>query len=59
MPLDEKPSVAPDNIEQFVDEVSIRTGMQMLDEEEITGDDVFPVGLVRRPGKTRRKSAKS
>ncbi len=42
MPLDdEKPSVAPDNIEQFVDEDVLRTGMQLLDEEEITGDDEF------------------
>jgi predicted component of type VI protein secretion system len=41
MPLDEEPSVAPDNIEQFVDEDSLRTGMQMLEEDEITGDEEF------------------
>jgi type VI secretion system FHA domain protein len=41
MPLDEEPSVAPDNIEQFVDEDLLQTGMQMLDEDEITGDDAF------------------
>lgn len=41
MPLDEDPGVAPDNIEQFVDEVSLRTGMKLLDEEEITGDEEF------------------
>ena len=41
MPLDEEPSVAPDHIEQFVDEVSIKTGMQMLEEDEITGDQEF------------------
>jgi predicted component of type VI protein secretion system len=41
MPLDEDPSVAPDNSEQFVDEVSLRTGMKLLDEDEITGDDEF------------------
>ena len=41
MPLEEEPSVAPDNIEQFVDEVSLRTGMQMLEEDEITGDEEF------------------
>ena len=42
MPMDEeKPSVAPDNIEQFVDEDVLRTGMQLLDEEELTGDDEF------------------
>lgn len=42
MPLeDERPSVAPDHIEQFVDEDCLRTGMQLLDEEELTGDDEF------------------
>ncbi len=41
VPMDEKPSVAPDNIEQFVDEDVLITGMKMLDEEEITGDEEF------------------
>ncbi len=41
MPLSEEPSVAPDHSEQFVDEVSLRTGMKLLDEEELTGDDEF------------------
>lgn len=41
MPLDEEPSVAPDNSEQFVDEVSLRTGVKLLDEDELTGDDEF------------------
>lgn len=41
MPLEPKPSVAPDHIEQFVDEDVIETGMQLLDEAEITGDDEF------------------
>lgn len=45
MPLDEKKSVAPDNIEQFVDEVCLRTGMKLLDEEEITGDEEFQSAL--------------
>lgn len=45
MPLDEDPGVAPDNIEQFVDEVSLRTGMKLLDEEEITGDEEFQSAL--------------
>jgi len=45
VPLDETPSVAPDNIEQFVDEVSLRTGMKLLDEEEITGDEEFQSAL--------------
>jgi predicted component of type VI protein secretion system len=41
MPLDMEPSVAPDNIEQFVDEDVLETGVQLLDENEITGDDEF------------------
>lgn len=45
MPLDEKASVAPDNIEQFVDEVSLKTGVKLLDEEEITGDEAFQSAL--------------
>jgi predicted component of type VI protein secretion system len=45
MPMDEKPSVAPDNIEQFVDEDILRTGMKLLDEEELTGDEEFKTAL--------------
>ena len=41
MPIEPEPSVAPDHIEQFVDEDVIETGMQLLDESEITGDDEF------------------
>ncbi len=41
MPMEKEPSVAPDNIEQFVDEDSLRTGMQLLEEEAITGDEEF------------------
>lgn len=41
IPPDAKPSVVPDNIEQLVDEVSLSTGVKLLDEEEITGDDEF------------------
>jgi len=41
MPMDEKPSVAPDHIEQFVDEDVLQTGMKLLDEEELTGDKEF------------------
>jgi predicted component of type VI protein secretion system len=45
MPMDEKPSVAPDNIEQFVDEDILATGMKLLDEEELTGDEEFKSAL--------------
>ncbi len=41
LPEPPKPSVAPDHIEQFVPEVTLRTGIALLDEEEITGDDAF------------------
>ncbi|MEL7184844.1 MAG: type VI secretion system-associated FHA domain protein TagH [Pseudomonadota bacterium] len=41
---DDEPVIDPD-IEQFVDEDSLRTGVQLLDEEEITGDDEFQSAL--------------
>lgn len=57
-------TVVPDNIEQLVDEVSLRTGMQLLDEEEITGDDEFHSTLFGKPpdkpkGKAKSKTKKS
>jgi predicted component of type VI protein secretion system len=36
-----KPSVVPDNIEQLVPEEILKTGVQLLDEDEITGDEEF------------------
>lgn len=45
MPPDPKPGVVPDNIEQLVDEVSLRTGIKLLDEEEISGDEEFQSAL--------------
>ena len=53
MPIEPEPSVAPDNIEQFVDEDVIETGMQLLDEAEITGDDEFQSVLF---GKEQKKT---
>lgn len=41
MPLEPEPSVVPDQVQPFVDEVSLKTGVKLLDEEEITGDDEF------------------
>jgi predicted component of type VI protein secretion system len=41
MPADPKPTVVPDHIEQLVEEDQIRTGVQLLDEDEITGDVEF------------------
>jgi len=45
MPLESEPTVVPDNIEQLVPEVTLRTGVQLLDEEEITGDEEFESAL--------------
>jgi type VI secretion system FHA domain protein len=41
MPEEPKPTVVPDHIEQLVEEDRIRTGVQLLDEDEITGDVAF------------------
>ena len=41
LPEEPKPSVVPDNIEQLVPEESLKTGVQLLDEDEITGDEEF------------------
>ncbi len=49
VPLDSEPAVAPDHSRQVVDEASMRTGMKLLDEEEITGDDEFQSVLFGRP----------
>ena len=45
MPLEPESTVVPDNIEQLVDEVSLRTGVKLIEEEEITGDDAFQSAL--------------
>jgi len=41
MPEEPKPTVVPDHIEQLVEEDRIKTGVQLLDEDEITGDVAF------------------
>jgi predicted component of type VI protein secretion system len=41
LPAPPKPTVVPDHIEQLVEEDRIRTGVQLLDEDEITGDVAF------------------
>ena len=38
-------TVVPDNIEQLVPEVTLKTGIALLDEDEITGDDAFQSAL--------------
>ncbi len=58
MPLEpDTPSVAPDNIEQFVDEDLIETGMQLLDEDEITGDDEFQNALFGEEEKPKKEES--
>ena len=54
MPLDEERATAGgnDHFDQFVDEEMIETGMQLLDEEEITGDNEFQSVLF---GKEKKK----
>ena len=45
MPPEEKQTLMRDSTEQFVEEVSLRTGMKLIDEEELTGDDEFQSAL--------------
>jgi len=45
MPPPEPMTVVPDHIEQLVDEDSLKSGIQMLDEEAITGDNAFQAAL--------------
>ncbi len=49
VPLDAEPAAAADHSRQVVDEVSLRTGVKLLDEEEITGDDEFQSVLFGNP----------
>ena len=53
MPLEsDSPPQGNDHFDQFVDEEVLETGMQLLDEEEITGDDEFQSVLF---GKEQKK----
>ena len=54
MPLEESSSsISTDHFEQFVDEDVLETGMQLLDEDEITGDEEFQSVLF---GKEKKKA---
>ncbi len=55
MPPEEPMTVVPDHIEQLVPEDSIRTGMDLLNEEEITGDEEFQSTLFGGPPKEEKK----
>jgi predicted component of type VI protein secretion system len=41
LPPDAPMTVVPDHIEQLVPEVSLKSGVQLLDEDELTGDKAF------------------
>ncbi len=45
MPLEEEQTTLPDPLEQIVDEVSLKSGVTLLDEEAITGDEDFQSAL--------------
>jgi len=45
MPPPTPMTVVPDHIEQLVDEESLKSGIQLLDEDEITGGDAFETAL--------------
>ena len=49
MPPPQPMTVVPDHIEQLVDEESLRSGIKLLDEEEITGSNVFEKALFGKP----------
>ena len=51
MPPEEPMTVVPDHIEQLVPEDSIKTGVELLGEEEITGDEEFQSALFGGPAK--------
>jgi type VI secretion system FHA domain protein len=52
VPLDEPESHVGENVAPLVDEESLVTGVQLLDESEITGDDEFQSALFGAPADT-------
>lgn len=54
MPPPEPMTVVPDHIEQLVPEDSLKSGIQMLDEEEITGDEEFQSTLFGVPSEKEK-----
>ena len=59
LPPPEAMTVVPDHIEQLVDEDSLKSGIQMLDEEAIKGDDVFHAALFGGPSKEEEIAEKA
>jgi len=52
-------TVVPDHIEQLVDEESLKSGIQMLDEEAITGGDVLHHALFGEAAKEKKTEDRS
>jgi predicted component of type VI protein secretion system len=52
VPLDEPESKVAENVSPLVPEEEIKTGVQLLDEEELTGDDDFQNALFGSPTDT-------
>jgi type VI secretion system protein len=50
-------SAAPDNLQQFVDEDSLHTTMELLDAEEITGDAAFQNAVFGKKPSPRKPAA--
>lgn len=53
MPPPEQMTVVPDHIEQLVDEDSLKSGIQLLEEEAITGDADFQAAIFGGPGQNQ------
>ncbi|MFT5500576.1 MAG: putative component of type VI protein secretion system [Woeseiaceae bacterium] len=58
MPPPEAATVVPDHIEQLVPEDHLKSGIQMLDEEELTGDEAFQSTLFGPPSKKEEPQQK-
>ena len=59
MPPPEPLTVVPDHVEQLVDEESLRSGIKLLDEDEIAGSNVFEKALFGKPADEDEDTANS
>jgi predicted component of type VI protein secretion system len=58
MPPPSPMTVVPDHIEQLVEEEALKSGIKMLDEDEISGGDVFHAALFGKPAEPEDDSEK-
>jgi predicted component of type VI protein secretion system len=58
MPPPEPMTVVPDHVERLVSEESIKTGIELLDEEEMTGDEEFEQALFGEEAAAQQGSQK-